>query len=293
MKPLDPLLRTHEVAERLQVSVSTVKRWVDAGAIQAVRTPGRHRKIAASEADRMARWLAEGGGAEGRTSALRLGEHSCHQLVELLERGDHRAAIEFVKALSRGGCSAATLADDLIRPVMEKIGHRWFVGTLDVFEEHQASHAIAAALHELIADAASRPASGPLAIGATTEGDPYVLSCLLGELVLREMGWEVRNLGVDLPLRSLTKAALAYRPRMVFLSINHIKDETLFAQEFGRFHEAAVGVGAAVIVGGRALEASLRSRLPYASCGERMSHLAAFARCLEREPAVERPRDEA
>ena len=76
------------------------------------------------------------------------------------------------------------------------------------------------------------------------------------------------------------------------MSINHVKDETLFAQEFGRFHEEAVGVGAAVIVGGRALGASLRSRLPYASFGERMANLAAFARSLEREPALEGPSDE-
>ena len=262
MKSLDPLLRPHEVAKRLQVSVSTVKRWVDAGAIQAVRTPGGHRKIAASEVDRIVRWLAKGGDTAGRAAPSHLDDHSCDRLADLLGRGERRAAMEFVRGLSRGGCSAATLADDLIRPVMEKIGHGWFVGTLDVFEEHQASHAIARVLHELIAETALRPVSGPLAIGATTEGDPYFLSCLLGELLLRELGWDVRNLGVDLPLRSLTKAVLAYRPRMVFLSINHVKDEALFAQEFGRFHEAAVGVGAAVIVGGRALGTSLRSRLP-------------------------------
>ena len=88
MTTLDPLLRTHEVAERLQVSVSTVKRWVDAGAIQAVRTPGRHRKIATSEADRMARWLADGGDPAGRTSVPHLGERSCDQLADLLGRGD-------------------------------------------------------------------------------------------------------------------------------------------------------------------------------------------------------------
>jgi hypothetical protein len=137
---------------------------------------------------------------------------------------------------------------------------------------------------------------GPLAIGATPEGDPYVLSCLLGELLLREAGWEVRNLGPDLPLSSLANATLAYRPRVVFLSINnHEIDESRFAREFARFHEAADAVGAAVIIGGRAVGASLRSRIAFASFGERMAHLAAFTRGVWSGSAAarERPRGEA
>ncbi len=38
-----------------------------------------------------------------------------------------------------------------------------------------------------------------------------MLPSLLGELLLREMGWGVRNLGVNLPLASLANAALNYQ----------------------------------------------------------------------------------
>jgi excisionase family DNA binding protein len=293
MKPLDALLRTHEVAERLQVSVSTVKRWVDSGTIQAVRTPGGHRQITVSEVDRMARRLARGGAAGVRGPSPKGDDRSCELLVGLLRQGESRAAREFVKTLSRAGCPAEALADDLIRPVMEQIGHGWLIGTIDVFEEHQASQAMAGALHELIAEQASRPASGPLAIGATTEGDPYVLSCLLGELLLREQGWQVRNLGVNLPLRSLANAAIEYRPKLIYLSINYVTDEAIFARDFVRFHEDAVAAGAAVIVGGRALGAVLRSRIPYAAYAERMAHLVEFARSRWSETALDRTRDEA
>jgi excisionase family DNA binding protein len=296
MESTDPLLRTREVAERLQVSVSTVKRWVDAGTIEAVRTPGRHRKVPVSEADRMARLLAGGVATLGRAASATVDDPARDRLVDLLRRGERREAMDLVKSLSRSGCPAPTLADDLIRPVMERIGHGWLIGSVDVFEEHQASQAIAGALHELIAEQAGRPAAGPLAIGATPEGDPYVLSCLLGELLLRELGWEVRNLGVDLPLNSLASATLAYRPRIVFLSVNnHAIDEALFARDFTRFHEAADAVGAAVIIGGRAVGTSLRSRIAFASYGERMVHLAAFARGFWSGTAAarERPRGQA
>ena len=45
-------LTTGEVASRCQVSVSTVKNWIEAGQLQAFRTPGRHFRIRASELQR-------------------------------------------------------------------------------------------------------------------------------------------------------------------------------------------------------------------------------------------------
>jgi hypothetical protein len=107
-----------------------------------------------------------------------------------------------------------------------------------------------------------------------------VLAVLLGELVLRELGWEVRNLGCNLPLRSLAEAVVRHQPRLVFISAGYLKDEDQFVREYQSFHVKAAAVGAAVIVGGRALGPGLRSRLVYASHGENMAHLAEFARRL-------------
>ncbi len=42
-------LTTGEVANRCQVSIGTVKNWIEAGQLQAFRTPGRHFRIRASE----------------------------------------------------------------------------------------------------------------------------------------------------------------------------------------------------------------------------------------------------
>jgi excisionase family DNA binding protein len=42
-------LTTGEVASRCQVSVGTVKNWIEAGRLEAFRTPGRHFRIRASE----------------------------------------------------------------------------------------------------------------------------------------------------------------------------------------------------------------------------------------------------
>ena len=59
-------LTTGEVARRCQVSVGTVKNWIEAGQLEAFRTPGRHFRIRASELRRFQ--AAFGFGAEGDES---------------------------------------------------------------------------------------------------------------------------------------------------------------------------------------------------------------------------------
>jgi len=283
----DDHLKTRMVAKALGLSVSTIKRWVDSGTIHAVRTTGRHRLIPRSEAIRMAHELGLDGTEIRKIAGIPSGdltpvdEQTCDRLCHMLKDGHVQQAKSLIQSISVSGRNAIALSDQLIRPVMGRIGHGWMVGALDVYQEHQASHIVAAAILELI-DQVSREhkPTGPLALCAATEGDPYVLSCLLGELVLREMGWDVRNLGVNLPLRSLANATVQYRPRLVFLSINFLRDQDHFIREYLPFYETAAETHAAVIVGGQALDAELRSRLRYTAFGDRMIHLAEFARQL-------------
>ena len=69
-----------------------------------------------------------------------------------------------------------------------------------MFQEHQASHIMASAILEIIGRVCGeQPEGGPLALGATVEGDPYVLSSLLAELVLREMSFCASQSGRQSP----------------------------------------------------------------------------------------------
>ncbi len=278
-------LRTQQVADALGVSVSTIKRWVDSGALDATRTMGKHRLVLLSSALDFARRekfpikdLLSLGGLPASTE---LDERTCDSLLEALRQGRSREASAIIAAAHRAGGGAAALADRLIRPVMERIGHRWMIGSWDAYQEHQASQVIASAISDLNLRLARRgDADRPVALGAAPEGDPYLLPVLLGELTLREVGWEVRNLGADLPLRSLAAATKEYRPGLVFLSASVVVDRVRFLQDYSYFYESATLVDAAIILGGRALGPDLRSQLIYASFGDRMAHLAEFGRTM-------------
>ncbi len=284
MATAEMFLKTQRAAEALGVSASTVKRWVDQGMIQAARTQGRHRLIPLSEARRLAR--EQGLGFTKLEAFTELGVEPVRgvddRVLDLLEghlrEGRVRKGRALIESIYDSGTSAVDLGDKVIRPVMARLGHAWQVGSIDVYQEHESTAAVGSALAELVARHDSGAESdGPLALGATPAGDPYTLPGLLCELVLREAGWRVRNLGVNLPLGSLASAVVEHRPKLVFLSVNYLVEPARFAAEFAALEAAVSSTRAGLIVGGRALDADLRTRLVYASHGECMAHLAEFA----------------
>jgi hypothetical protein len=98
-------------------------------------------------------------------------DQTCDQLCQRLKDGQVQRAKSLIQSIYLSGCNAASLADHLIRPVMGRIGHGWMVGALDVYQEHQATHIVAATVLELIDQVSrERKPTGPLALGATTEG---------------------------------------------------------------------------------------------------------------------------
>src|SRR6185295_4690535 len=97
----------------------------------------------------------------------------------------------------------------------------WEAARIDVWQEHRGTQLLAAALYDLKGELEARSErSRPVAVGGAPEGDPYLLSTLLAQLVLLDAGWEAVNLGPNTPLASLTKAMRALRPRLVWLSVS-------------------------------------------------------------------------
>lgn len=299
--PEQPLWKTSQVAEALGLSISTVKRLVDTGELRAARTVGRHRLIPPTEALRFARQrnlpldrlqallVSEELAPEplpGPTARVRVAEGTVDALDQALRRGRADEVRQILLNAYAACGSAAELGDHLIRPAMTRVGHEWQGGNLDVYQEHRASRLVETVLMDLISRLSRSQAldrdrdSAPLAIGASPEGDTYTISGLLCELALRELGWDVMNLGSNLPLPSLSRAVSTHRPRLVWLSASHLDNPQQFIRDYADFHRVASQAGTAVILGGQALATELRAELLAASFGERLAHLVEFARRL-------------
>ncbi len=294
--PLTPeFISTVQAAESLGVSVSTVKRWVEDGILPAQKTVGGHRKLLLADVVEIARQgklpvrdlagLKLSFSKDRPPSPASLEEH----LYPALLAGDAPAIRSILHGAYQSGMPIETLADLVIAPAMQRIGSDWETGKIDVMHEHRASQLCASALFELKAVLEKRSGrSRPLAVGGTLEGDFSVLPSLLAQMVLLDTGWDAVNLGPNTPIASFRKALEEVKPRLMWISLSHLQDPTAFASNYRALYEQAEQADVAVVIGGRALEESVRASIPYTAHGDTLSHLAAFARSLH--PRPRRPR---
>ncbi len=103
-------------------------------------------------------------------------------------------------------------------------------------------------------------------------------------MVLLDAGWEAVNLGPNTPFASFAKAITDLRPRLLWLSVCHLDAAVDFRAGIRELYRQAEKAGVAIAVGGRALVESVRSQIPYTTYGDRLGHLAAFARTLHPRP---------
>jgi methanogenic corrinoid protein MtbC1 len=122
-------------------------------------------------------------------------------------------------------------------------------------------------------------------VGGTIEGDLYEMPSTMVEMVLREAGFQATFLGNSLPIASLARAVKETRPRLFWLSVSHIPDGFDLPAGFRVVVDACNDVGAALVVGGRALTSELRQQVTYSAFCDTMQHLESFARTLKRSSA--------
>ncbi|MBL8861562.1 MAG: helix-turn-helix domain-containing protein [Planctomycetes bacterium] len=262
-------LTTRQVALVLGISEASLKRWCDRGLLPADRTLGGHRRLpvhgvvefARSHGLPLARPELLGlPAAAGRGAAVveRVRDELRRALLDGDEDGFRRLAFDPWLA----GEPLTRVLEQGIAPALAAVGDDVLHGAAEIYEEARAVQIALRFLHEVRALLRPPAPDAPLAIGGAAEGDPYVLPTAMVDLCLREAGWRTQPLGVGLPLGSLRAAILDLRPRLVWLSISLAPDPGRLALGWGAVREAASAVGARTLLGGRALDAGLRVRLP-------------------------------
>lgn len=216
------LLSPRELAEALGVSESSLKRWVDAGKIEARKTDGGHRKIALAEA---VRFVRESGAPVARPDLLDMPEVAVahqrakggQQLLDHLVEGDVIGARGWLLGRYLSGLSVAAICDGPIKEAMHALGELWNHDDAGVFLEHRGTDVCLQALAHL-RGTFEPPAAAPLAIGGTPETDPYLLPSFMAATVIAAAGMRAMNLGADTPVDALQQAAAIHKPRLVWIS---------------------------------------------------------------------------
>lgn len=274
------LLSPRELSEALGVSESSLKRWVDAGKIRAMKTEGGHRRIALSEA---VRFVRESGAPVARPDLLDMPEiavaHSrsmrgADQLLDYLIEGDVVGARGWLLGRYLSGMTIASISDGPVRDAMHALGELWKHDEGGIFIEHRGTDVCLQALAHLRGTFEPKE-TAPLALGCTPEDDPYLLPSFMAATVVASAGLRAMNLGPDTPVAALEHATRAHKPKLVWISASAVVPPAR-ARAIGKW-VTSLPRGVTVVCGGRASD-------PIADAGVRqlptMTDLFALASSL-------------
>ena len=276
-----------QTARAIGVSEASIKRWCDKGKLSYEKTVGGHRRLSLpvilgfiQDQDIKLKQpevldLPAAVGPGSRTL-----EQACDLYQQALEQGDQTRSLQIAFDMRLAGHSMAVIADKVVAPAFHALGERWQHGDIEVYQERHGVEITRRVLLRLKDTLVPPEPDAPLAIGATLSGDPYSLPGLMGELALLELGWQAKFLGSQLPHTTLEQAVHDLKPNVLWLSVSSVQDPDAFIEASSRLYSLCLDNHCALVTGGCALTDSLRPSIKYASYGDNLQHLSAFAQNL-------------
>lgn len=139
---------------------------------------------------------------------------------ELLEGLRSHDAAGLYRALQQrlAQLGLAAFVQDTLAPLAMHVGDEWARGDMEVFEEHLFTETATRLLRQAILAVPS--GRGPVVLLTTVPEEAHGLGLLMGEAMLSLWGARCVNLGTQVPLMDIARAAQAYDADVVALSFS-------------------------------------------------------------------------
>ena len=275
------------MARAIGVSESSLKRWCDRGLLQFEKTAGGHRRLPFEE---VVRFVREGDYSLKEPEVLGLAANAGQtqwtlttareRLQHALVCGEEAVCRQLIVDLYLAHHSVSVICDHVLVPSFHAIGDLWECGDAEIYEERRACQMCGHLLFELRQMIGTPKVGSPVAMGATLDGDPYTLAASMAELVLRDAGWNAVSLGNALPFSTLRKALQKQQPVLFWLSISVIRDMDEFVSEMNQLFQLANQQKTAIVIGGRALDETVRTKIRYTAYCDAFQNLNDFSSTL-------------
>jgi excisionase family DNA binding protein len=209
----DTDLTLQEAADLLGVHYMTAYRYVRLGVLSATKVGGTWQVAVADLA------AFRDGAAPVPEPGSRRRAPWANRLEARLVAGDARGAWGVVEAALAAGADLDEIYLDLISPAMRNIGIRWADGELDISVEHRATGIAFRLIGRLGPRFARRGRTrGTVVVGAPM-GERHSLPVAMLSDLLRGEGWEVSDLGADMPIASFVGSVLS-TPGLVAVGVS-------------------------------------------------------------------------
>jgi excisionase family DNA binding protein len=240
----------HQAADRLGVHYMTAYRYVRTGRLPARQERGQWRVDPAD-----LRAVLASAGTAGRLGAMRPANarsELSRRLADRLVHGDEPGSWAIIEEALARGATPEEVVVDAVGTAMRSIGERWQIGELTVDDEHCASAVVSRLIARLGPLSSRRGAKRGTVVIGTPPRERHALPTALATNVLRGRGFEVVDLGADLPVDAFaTAVAKVGRPLAAAIGVtsgNHDRDVRAMARAVEQLTP-----GVPVLVGGAAI----------------------------------------
>lgn len=180
------------------------------------------------------------------TMSVELLLDGCERAVERLDR----PTLESILGRAARELPVQALLDDVVGPLMDRVGVRWRSGELRPAHEHLATDCVRSFLAMRKA-AYAFSASAPLILVTTPAGQVHEIGAMMVSLLACADGWRDIYLGPNLPAEDIAAAVRAGGARALALSIVYPGDDPRIESEFAYLKDQLPNT-VRVFVGGRA-----------------------------------------
>jgi MerR family transcriptional regulator, light-induced transcriptional regulator len=205
-------LKLQEAADLLGVHYMTAYRYVRLGQLVAVKENGiwhvSHEDLESFQTSRSTVAPAAPDGDDGVVFAARRRVRWDARFESCLIAGDAAGSWSLIESALSSGMTPAQIYLEVLGPAMVSIGHRWEMGELGIGVEHRAAGIATRTIGRLGPRFARRGRRRGLVVVGSPAGEHHGLAGAMLSDLIRGGGYEVTDIGVDLPPASFAEACV-------------------------------------------------------------------------------------
>ena len=270
------LLTSSEVAELINVNVSTVKRWTDNGEIKCTHTLGKHRKYRIQDITEFATKnhiqinpsdFYTDGENDKELKQINFAVYSndyqflSDAYYKYILSGNKSKAESLLKLIYGHKFPLGTIFDMIVAPSLKRIGKDWYENKIGVETEHLASNITLHSIIKLQGVITKKEPKGFVSVCGCLTGEYHNIGITCVNNLLESEGWESYLIGSNTPATSFIKMIEQYKPHLVCISTSVIKDVKMFTEEVNAVYKYTKKYKGKLVVSGPSLTPEIKKKI--------------------------------
>lgn len=172
-------------------------------------------------------------------------------LKAILE-GDRREALSVCFEAMSKGQPLIKIYEEIVQDALYEVGRLWQTNQITVADEHMASIVVQCVLAEVLAKTPLPAPVRPGVVVAAVQDEHHNFGAQMVADALTEVGWRVRYVGGNVPIRDMLRAVEKHQPEVICLSATMLSNITRAEEAIRQIQTTFGSATPWILVGGQA-----------------------------------------